>query len=155
MTPQIVRGLALALRQGVGKVTLRLHPENLGQVVVRVKVEHGQVTATLSASDPVARRLLASSVDDLRAALEARGMSVERVEIEPAAAESPRAHAGAGGAGTESGGGRDDGRDASERPPPDTRMDDAAPGAWAWEMPSGARITRDSRGAVLGIEAVA
>jgi hypothetical protein len=78
---QVVRGFALALRQAGGKITLRLSPEHLGQVVVSVVSRDGKITARIEPSEASAHRLLVSSADGLRAALEARGLSVERVEV--------------------------------------------------------------------------
>jgi flagellar hook-length control protein FliK len=79
--PQVVRGLALALRQGGGTVSMKMHPENLGTVTVRLRVDGGEVRARLETSEESARRLLLDSTDELRAALEARGLRVERIEI--------------------------------------------------------------------------
>lgn len=79
--PQVVRGLALALRQGGGSVTMKMHPENLGTVTVRLRVDGGEVRARLETTEESARRLLMDSTDELRAALEARGLRVERIEV--------------------------------------------------------------------------
>lgn len=156
LTSQVVRGLALALRQGTGRVTLRLNPEHLGQVVVRVTVDRGQVTASLKASDPAARQLLSSSTDDLRAALEARGLSVERIDIEPAPTESAWTSSGNGTAAQQHGGGQEARDPPHESPRHDAPTSVPAVGAMemAWAVPEGARISRDAAGGVLSLEAV-
>lgn len=78
---QVGRGLAQALRSGDGEVTLRLRPESLGQLSVRVQVRQQQVTATFEARHAEAQRMLEGSREVLRGQLEARGLTVERIEI--------------------------------------------------------------------------
>lgn len=78
---QVGRGLAQALRSGNGEVTLRLRPENLGQLSVRVQVQQNQVTATFEARHAEAQRMLEGSRDVLRQQLESRGLTVERIEV--------------------------------------------------------------------------
>ncbi len=78
---QVSRGLASALRSGVGTVTLRLHPAALGTVRIRVQVEEGAVSAKVEAATREARELLTESAPLLRAGLEARGLEVTRLEV--------------------------------------------------------------------------
>ncbi|MEQ8317440.1 MAG: flagellar hook-length control protein FliK [Phycisphaerales bacterium] len=78
---QVGRGLAQALRSGNGEVTLRLRPENLGQLSVRVQVQQNQVTATFEARHAEAQRMLEGSRDVLRQQLESRGLTVERIDV--------------------------------------------------------------------------
>ncbi len=79
---QIQRGLAKALQSKDGEVTVRLRPENLGLVKVRVRVESSRVTAALEATSEQARELLSQNLATLERALEARGLSVDRVVVE-------------------------------------------------------------------------
>lgn len=79
---QIQRGLAQALKQRDGELTLRLRPQHLGMVRVRVRVEESSVTALLEASSEQARGLLKAHLTTLREALEARGLSVDRIDVE-------------------------------------------------------------------------
>lgn len=78
---QVGRGLARALQNGDGSVTLRLKPQHLGQLSVRVEVRESQVTATFEARTTEAQRLLEGSRDALRQQLESRGLTVERIEV--------------------------------------------------------------------------
>ncbi|UYV13072.1 MAG: flagellar hook-length control protein FliK [Phycisphaera sp.] len=78
---QVGRGLAQALRSGTGEVTLRLRPQNLGQLSVRVQVENSRVTATFEAHSAEAQRMIEGSRDSLRQQLEMRGLSVERIDV--------------------------------------------------------------------------
>lgn len=86
---QVGRGLAQALRTGNGEVTLRLRPENLGQLSVRVRVENTRVIAAFEARSVDAQRLLEGSRDSLRSQLESRGLSVERIDVRLVEDDSP------------------------------------------------------------------
>lgn len=78
---QVSRGLSLALKQG-GRATLRLSPEALGELTVHLEVKGDQVAARLEPTTDSARHLLEARSHELWAALEARGLSVERIEID-------------------------------------------------------------------------
>ncbi len=78
---QAARGMAQALRGGEGTLTIRLAPENLGNLRVDVSMGESGVMARLEASSESARRLLQDSQPMLRAALEARGLSIDRIEV--------------------------------------------------------------------------
>lgn len=95
---QAARGLAAALRQGGGSVTLRLHPEELGDLKVRVDSADGRIGATFEVQSEQARDLLDKTLSDLRTALEARGLSVDRLDVH--IAPSAHGHAGHGETGT-------------------------------------------------------
>jgi flagellar hook-length control protein FliK len=101
MAAQASRGIAAALRQGNGTAVLRLTPEALGVLKVQITLSESQVTARLEPSTESARQLLLESQQQLRAALEARGLSVERIQIdavaEPPASGGPQAQSDGGG----------------------------------------------------------
>ncbi len=78
---QLGRGLTAALRQKGGSILIRLAPEALGQLRVHLTLDNSQVAARIETSTPEARDLLIKSENDLRAALEARGLQVKSVEI--------------------------------------------------------------------------
>jgi flagellar hook-length control protein FliK len=148
---QLASGLAAALRQRGGTITLRLNPESLGAVRVEMRIEDGTVSARIDAVRDETRQVLRAGLDGLRAAIEERGLVVHRVEIADAppgsgtvlaqggeqkrsASESPaQGHESPArdrrdsheGTGREAGG--DDGADGT---------DDDQAGVW-WEPPTG------------------
>lgn len=79
---QALRGLAAALRQGNGSVTLHLSPENLGELRLSVTVKKAEVVARVEATSEEAARALKENSGALREALEAQGFAVSRVEVE-------------------------------------------------------------------------
>ena len=89
---QVTRGLEAAIRQNGGSVTLRLKPETLGSLKIDLQITQGQVAAQLEATTAEARELLGKNLSTLRAALEAKGLTVRSVEVmvppAPAGSES-------------------------------------------------------------------
>jgi hypothetical protein len=87
---QIARALLAAAKRaatgpGGGQfATIRLHPEALGRVNLRIVVDQSAVSARFEASTPEAHALLERSVESLRSALEAKGLRVRQLEIEQA-----------------------------------------------------------------------
>lgn len=119
-TAQVSRGLAAALRQNGGTVTIRMQPEALGDLKIRMGLDGGKVVAAFEVETEQARQLLGSSMDTLRSALEARGLSVDRLDVRVseaagsiAAAEHGRESGGAGVSGDGSAGRQDAGRGSS------------------------------------------
>ncbi len=93
VTGQVARGLASALRQRSGSITLRLNPEALGQVRIDLRVDGNSVRAKVVAAGDDARTLLSRDEASLRGALEARGLKVEHLQI--VSLEQDRAEAAA------------------------------------------------------------
>lgn len=87
------RGLGVAMKQQGGSVQMRLTPESLGLLKIEMTIARGVVAATLQASTPEARELLGRHIETLRASLEAKGLSVERLTITLA----PASHGGSSG----------------------------------------------------------
>jgi len=79
---QTLRGLAAALRQGNGSVTLHLAPENLGQLRLGISVKAGEVVANVDATTEEAVRAIREHASALRKALEAQGFAVTRIDVE-------------------------------------------------------------------------
>lgn len=84
---QFGRGLAAALRQNGGTVTIRLQPQELGDLKIRVQLQNGRVDARFEAATEHARDLLDQNLHSLRSALETRGLTVDRLDV--MAAEKP------------------------------------------------------------------
>ncbi|MEX2219890.1 MAG: flagellar hook-length control protein FliK [Phycisphaerales bacterium] len=95
---QIGRGLAAALRQNGGVVTLRLKPETLGELRVRVQVQAGRVEARFEAATARAAALIDRTLGTLRTALEDRGLTVDRLTIHTAPAPGSDRAGGQAGA---------------------------------------------------------
>jgi flagellar hook-length control protein FliK len=66
---------------------LRLDPPELGALQVRVEMRNGVMTASFETSNDQATRLLSHSLGDLRTALEAQGISVQKLQVSQAPKE--------------------------------------------------------------------
>lgn len=87
---QIVKGVSLAWRDGVGEAKIRLTPEHLGEVVVALKVERGQVVAQFRTESATAQTWIESHQQDLRQALAGQGLQLDRLVV---TADGQRQHA--------------------------------------------------------------
>lgn len=76
------RGLMAAVHQKGGTVTVRLDPESLGSMRIRMELTGGVVRATIEVTNPEARDLLGSKLDALRSSLEAKGLGVEKLQVQ-------------------------------------------------------------------------
>lgn len=79
---QITRGLSAAVRQNGGSLTIRLNPPMLGNVKIHMQLEAGVVGARIEAVTAQAHGLLKGQVESLRAALESKGLQVERLTVQ-------------------------------------------------------------------------
>jgi flagellar hook-length control protein FliK len=78
---QIVRGLHMQVRDGIGEAVIRLTPEHLGEVVVEMKVQQDGVVAFLKADTPIVRAWIAGHRDDLERGLADAGLRLDRLVV--------------------------------------------------------------------------
>lgn len=83
---RLTRGLANAVQQRGGAVTLRLTPPEMGTVRIQMQLTGTNVSASFHAESASAQSLLTNQLANLRSALESKGMSVERLTVQPLAA---------------------------------------------------------------------
>lgn len=79
----IVQSLKVQWRQGGGEARLRLQPEHLGEVSVSLRVQASTVTVVLRSDSPAVRGWMESHQAELRRALEAQGLVLDRLVIDP------------------------------------------------------------------------
>ncbi|MFZ4573331.1 MAG: flagellar hook-length control protein FliK [Phycisphaerales bacterium] len=84
------RVIVQGMREGRTDVVMRLRPESLGPVRIELSIQDERVSARIEAATPAAHELLTESLDHLRSALEARGLSVAGLDVVLAA--EPREH---------------------------------------------------------------
>jgi flagellar hook-length control protein FliK len=78
----IVTSVRTALLPKGGTMQLRLDPPELGALQVSVDVRNGVVNATFQTSNDDATKLLSHSLGQLKTALEAQGVSVEKIQVQ-------------------------------------------------------------------------
>ena len=84
-TARLTRGLANAVQQRGGAVTLRLTPPEMGTVRIQMQISGTSVSASFHAESSSAQTLLTTQLAQLRSALESKGMSVDRLTVQPLA----------------------------------------------------------------------
>lgn len=88
-TKLVARGLSALVGQKGGSMQIRLDPPSLGDLRITMTVVNGVVNAELKTAHGQAHALLAADLTSLRQALEAQGLTVERLSIQHQPQPSP------------------------------------------------------------------
>jgi len=83
VSDQLIQSLRMQFRNGIGEAVLHLRPEHLGPVTVSLRVEAGQVSATVQAELPAVRQWLESQEAALREGLAQQGLDLGRLVVTP------------------------------------------------------------------------
>ncbi|MEK8023393.1 MAG: flagellar hook-length control protein FliK, partial [Candidatus Hydrogenedentota bacterium] len=78
---QIVQNAKLTVTNGKGEATIKLNPEFLGKVEMKIVVEEGKVNVKFTVENNAVRQAIADNVQDLRKNLAESGLEVENVTI--------------------------------------------------------------------------
>ena len=78
----IVSNVQTRLLPHGGSMQIRLDPPELGALQVSVEMRNGLMTATFQTSNEDATRLLSHSLGQLKTALEAQGVTVEKIQVQ-------------------------------------------------------------------------
>jgi Flagellar hook-length control protein len=76
-----VRQMSLSSSNGVSEARIRLVPEHLGEVSVRITLQNGQLTAQFVTESAAAKELIENQFVALRGVLQNQGIQVERLEV--------------------------------------------------------------------------
>lgn len=82
---QMIAHFAINKRFDTGEVTLRLHPQELGEIRMAIKVEQDNVKAHIIAQNPQAQEMIDRHLPRLREALEQQGLNLHQIEVTVAA----------------------------------------------------------------------
>lgn len=78
---QIVRGVKGAISADRSDITIRLTPQSLGRVSIQLMMEHGQLTANLTAQKEATQAMLEKNVHLLKHALDDNNVKVDKINI--------------------------------------------------------------------------
>ncbi|RCW50121.1 flagellar hook-length control protein FliK [Paenibacillus prosopidis] len=81
MTGLIVQKFDVSTLNGVSEAKLMLYPEHLGQVDVRITMQNGILTAIFQTDTALAKDMLDNQMAQLRSALQAQGLMVDKLEV--------------------------------------------------------------------------
>ncbi|MEQ9616916.1 MAG: flagellar hook-length control protein FliK [Phycisphaerales bacterium] len=92
----VSRGLAAAVQQRGGSLTIRLTPATLGTVKIDLELAQGRVSVDLHASTDLAQDAISKNISLLRSSLESKGLTVDRIAVQltPATNQSNNASTG-------------------------------------------------------------
>lgn len=77
----LVKQFTLSGGNGISEANINLHPEHLGEVQIRLTIQHGVLSAQFVAHNEAARELLDNQMAQLRGTLQSQGIQVDRVEV--------------------------------------------------------------------------
>ncbi|GKU78628.1 flagellar hook-length control protein FliK [Paenibacillus sp. L3-i20] len=108
MNGLIVQKFDIRTLNGFSEAKLILFPEQLGQVDVKISMQNGLLTAVFQADTAMAKDLLDNQMAQLRASLQAQGLTVDKLEVTQShsASELTHQHPGQGNQGQQSSGNR-------------------------------------------------
>lgn len=78
---QVADQVRFVRRPGVEEMTMRLNPEALGEVTVKLMLEGGRLTARFHADNPEVRQVLENSLQQLKLELSTAGLKVHDVGV--------------------------------------------------------------------------
>ncbi|MDF1809906.1 MAG: flagellar hook-length control protein FliK [Phycisphaerales bacterium] len=78
---QVQRGLASLLRSGKNEMTLKLTPEHLGEIRIRVQTEGLELAVRFETSNDEATELLQGQLKDLGNQLRSKGFNIDRISL--------------------------------------------------------------------------
>ncbi len=85
---RVIRGMHGVVNQQGGAVTLRLSPPDMGIVRIEMQLNAGTVTAQFHTEHESARSLLTQQLGQLRQALEAQGLTVDKLHVQTMSGDS-------------------------------------------------------------------
>lgn len=88
MTNFIINKLEIVKQHGVTEARISLNPEHLGQVDIKLTMQNGQLVAQFMTRTSEARELIDQQMAQLRAALTAQGLQVEKIEVSQSSSSS-------------------------------------------------------------------
>lgn len=80
-TNEIVKQAEFLVKDGGGTAKIRMTPEGMGTVDLRVTMQDGKVQVELNTADPQAKKLLQDSITDLRSSLASHNFNLDHVKI--------------------------------------------------------------------------
>lgn len=81
MTTFIINKLEIVKQTGFTEARISLNPEHLGQVDIKLTMQNGQLIAQFMTRSTEAKELIDQQMSQLRSALLAQGLQVEKIEV--------------------------------------------------------------------------
>lgn len=72
----------LKLPNGISETKIQLHPQELGQIDVKLVANNGQISAQIFTETAIGKELLESQISQLKQSLTVQGYQVDRIEVQ-------------------------------------------------------------------------
>lgn len=79
---KVQAGIKVSVEQGGGEVKMKLNPESLGEVRIKLNVSSGVVRAEITVENPEVKRIIESDSSFLRDSLGSHGLTLDKCVIE-------------------------------------------------------------------------
>jgi flagellar hook-length control protein FliK len=83
-----VAGAFRSLANQSGTIRMKLHPEELGALTIRMQIEAGKVSAKLEAETETARQVLLANIEVLKKKLKEQNLEIETFDVEVVSTET-------------------------------------------------------------------
>lgn len=78
---EILNQAKFLVKQGGGEVTVKMTPEGLGEIHLKVMLENGKMNVEMTTQDKQAKKLIETSLSDLKSSLASQQIHVEHVTL--------------------------------------------------------------------------
>lgn len=79
---QLLKQAEYIVKKGGGEAKIQMNPEGLGEIHMKIRVEEGKVNLEMNAETKEAKKLIESSLGDLRSTLGQHKLSIETVKVD-------------------------------------------------------------------------
>lgn len=93
---KVQAGIKVSLEQGGGEVKMKLNPESLGEVRIKLNVSSGMVKAEIIVENPEVKHIIESDSSFLRESLGSHGLTLEKCVVEVGRPSDARGREGSG-----------------------------------------------------------
>jgi flagellar hook-length control protein FliK len=82
--PDLIQNAKIMVRDGGGDMKVTLHPDGLGQVAMKVSVDHGKVNVQMITESDEAKKLIQRELGDLKSQLALHHLQVNDIKVDTA-----------------------------------------------------------------------
>lgn len=77
----IIKNIVLNFKNEVSEMKMKLHPESLGEMSLKVRMEEGKTTVKIEVTQTAVKTIIETNLPQLRESLIARGVDVQQIDV--------------------------------------------------------------------------
>lgn len=78
---QIIQKAKVLVKEGRSEITVQLHPEHLGSVKIKVKMENSTISARFQVDNPEVKQLIEANLPRLKETLDHQGLRIDEFDV--------------------------------------------------------------------------